>query len=182
MAAAQGVSSDAIAFAQQAASVAVTAGQFAHEVQALHTAVCFGDRSVGGRRAPATLVDGPRARVAATHAAALAADNGDALRAASVELEQMGDLLAAADAAAQAATAYTRADRRGAAQSAVARVRQLTERCEGVRTLATIAAIRPLPLTDREREIATLAAQGMSNRDIADRQSPPAFVPATPER
>ncbi|MER5627904.1 LuxR C-terminal-related transcriptional regulator [Streptosporangium sp. NPDC002544] len=170
MAAAQGVSSDAIAFARQAASVAVAAGQFAHEVQALHTAVCFGDRSVVERLAAlATRVDGPRARAAAMHAAALAADNGDALRAASVELEQMGDLLAAADAAAQAVTAYTRVGRRGAAQSAVARVHQLTERCEGVRTLATIAVIRPLPLTDREREIATLAAQGMSNRDIADR-------------
>ncbi|MFF5112012.1 LuxR C-terminal-related transcriptional regulator [Streptosporangium sp. NPDC000509] len=170
MAAAQGVSSGAIAFAHKAASVAVAAGQLAHEVQALHTALCFGDRSVVERLAVlATRVDGPRAQAAAAHAAALAADSGDALRAVSVELERMGDLLAAADAAAQAVTAYTRAGRRGAAQGAVARVRQLTERCEGVRTLATIAAIQPLPLTDREREVATLAARGMSNRDIADR-------------
>ncbi|MFE4173832.1 LuxR C-terminal-related transcriptional regulator [Streptomyces sp. NPDC056909] len=170
MAAAEGASSTAKAFAHEAASVAVATGQLAHEVLALHTALCFGDRSVAGRLAElATRVDGPRARAAAAHAAALAADDGDALRAAASQLEGMGDLLAAADAAAHAATAYARRGRRSAVHTAVAQVQRLSGRCEGARTLATRVGIQPLPLTDREREIATLAAQGMSNREIAAR-------------
>ncbi|MEV0393726.1 helix-turn-helix transcriptional regulator [Polymorphospora rubra] len=170
LAAAQGVSSEAITLAHEAASIAATTGQFAHEVLALHTAVCFGDRSVAGRLTTlADRVDGPRAPAAATHATALAADDGDGLWAASDLLERMGDPLAAADAAAQAEAAYRRVDRRGAAHRAAARVHRLTERCEGVRTLATSTTVQPLPLTGREREIGGLAARGMTNREIAHR-------------
>ncbi|OZV77137.1 hypothetical protein CA850_24295 [Micromonospora echinospora] len=170
LAAAQGVSSEAIALAREAASVASVAGQSAHEVLALHTATCLGDRSAVERLAALTRqVDGPRARAAAAQASALAADDGDALRAVSDMLERMGDLLAAADAAAQATVAYRRTRRRGAAYQAEARVRRLIESCEGIGTPATRATVHPLPLTGREREIGTLAAQGMSNREIARR-------------
>ena len=44
----------------------------------------------------------------------------------------------------------------------------LAEACEGARTPALIAAARPLPLTDREREIVTLAARGLTSRKIAE--------------
>ena len=126
--AAEGIVSTALAIARQAAEVAASQHQPAVEVFALHTAVCFGDRTVADRLTQlATQVDGPRASAAAAHATALAADDGAALHAASVRLEQMGALLLAAD-------------------------------------IAT-----PLPLTDREREIVTLAASGLSNRQIAQR-------------
>ncbi|WP_407567160.1 hypothetical protein [Polymorphospora sp. A560] len=63
LAAAQGVSSEAVALAHEAASVAAATGHSAHEVLALHTAVCFGDRSVAARlTALAARVDGPRPR------------------------------------------------------------------------------------------------------------------------
>jgi DNA-binding NarL/FixJ family response regulator len=117
----------------------------------------------------ATQVDGPRAPVAAAHAAALTADDGAALHAASVQLEQMGALLLAADATAQAAVAYTRHHRRGSAQTATTRAHQLAQACEDAHTPALATLATPLPLTGREREIATLAASGLSNRDIAQR-------------
>jgi DNA-binding NarL/FixJ family response regulator len=170
VAAAEGVVSEAVALTHEAAEVAAGHGQLAHEVLALHTAVCFGDGSVADRLADlATRVGGPRASAAAAQAAALAAGDGDALRAASFQLEQIGDLLAAVDAAAQASAAYTRRDQRTLATAASARAHRLAEACEGARTPALIAAARPLPLTTREREIATLAAHGLSNREIAER-------------
>lgn len=169
VAAAAGTTSEAIAHARSAAAGAAESQQFAVEVLAVQTAVCFGDRTVAGRLTElATHVDGPRAPAAAAHAAALAAEDGDGLRSASVQWEEMADL-AAADAAAQAATTFIRHGRTGSAQAATTRAQRLAEACEGARTPALIAATRPLPLTTREREVATLAAQGLSNRDIADR-------------
>jgi DNA-binding NarL/FixJ family response regulator len=170
VAAAEGGVSEALALARQAAEVAASQHQPAVEVLALHTAVCFGDRTVADRLTQlATQVDGPRAPAAAAHAAALAADDGAALHAASVQLEQMGALLLAADAAAQAAAAYTRQDRRGSAHAATTRAHRLAQACEDARTPALATITTPLPLTHREREIVTLAASGLSNRDIAQR-------------
>jgi DNA-binding NarL/FixJ family response regulator len=170
VAAAEGGVSQAVALARQAAEVAASQHQPAVGVLALHTAVCFGDRTVADRLAQlATQVDGPRAGAAAAHAAALAADDGAALHAASVQLEQIGALLLAADAAAQAAAVHTRHNRRGSAQTAAIRAHHLAQACEGARTPALAAIAAPLPLTHREREIVTLAAGGLSNREIAQR-------------
>ncbi|PSK63229.1 putative HTH-type transcriptional regulator [Micromonospora sp. MH33] len=170
VAAAEGAVSEAVALAQEAAEVAASRGQLAHEVLALHTAVCLGDGSVADRLADlATRVGGPRASAAAAQAAALAAHDGDALLAASAHLEQLGDLLAAADSAAQAAAAYTRHDQTSPAKAAAARAHRLAQLCDGARTPALVAAARPLPLTTREREIVTMAAHGMTNREIAAR-------------
>ncbi|MGH3855651.1 MAG: LuxR C-terminal-related transcriptional regulator [Pseudonocardiaceae bacterium] len=168
--AAEGGVSEAVALARQAAEVASSQHQPAVEVLALHTAVCFGDRTVAEQLAQlATQVDGPRAPAAAEHAAALTADDGAALHTASVHLEEMGALLLAADAAAQAAAVHTRQGRHGSAHAAATRAHRLAQACEGARTPALVAIVAPLPLTHREREIVTLAAGGLSNRQIAQR-------------
>jgi DNA-binding NarL/FixJ family response regulator len=169
VAAAEGAVSEALATARQAATMATELGHLAQEVLMLQAAVCFGDRTVAERLAElATTVDGPRVPAAAAHAAALAAGNGDALMAASQAYERMGDLVAAADAAAQAATAHSTQARRGSAASAAARAHRIAQAC-AASTPALTAAAQPLPLTEREREIVTLAADGLSNREIADR-------------
>jgi hypothetical protein len=67
LAAAEGGVSEAVALGRHAAEVAASRHQPAVELLALHTAVCFGDRTVADRLAQlATQVDGPRAPAAAT--------------------------------------------------------------------------------------------------------------------
>jgi DNA-binding NarL/FixJ family response regulator len=136
----------------------------------LQTATQFGDRTAAPRLAElAGDVQGPRAAAAATHAAALAAGDGDGLVEASCHYEEFGDRLAAADAAAQAVVIYQQAGLRGAAMNASAIVERLAAECQGGQTPALRAAAAPQPFTARQREIISLAAQGLSNKEIADR-------------
>jgi len=51
--------------------------------------------------------------------------------------------------------------------SAVAR--RLATECQGADTPALRGVTTPQPFTERQREIISLAAQGLSNREIADR-------------
>lgn len=167
--AARGAVSEAVAQAHRAAALAAERGQVAHQAYALHTAVRLGDRTVADQLTDlAARVAGPRAPAAAQHATAVAADDGEALLTASHALERIGDLTAAADAAGQAAVAFSRRGQRAATHAAAARTAQLADTCEGARTPAVVAGATPLPLTAREREIATLAARGRSNREIAE--------------
>ncbi|MDQ1701906.1 MAG: hypothetical protein QOF57_1158, partial [Frankiaceae bacterium] len=168
--AAEGAVSAAIAEARHAAVICEQSGQPAMEVVALHTAACFGDRRCAGRLAQlAAEVEGPRAGLAATHARAVADDDARALERVSHDLEAMGALVLAADAVAQATVLHRRAGHRATATAAELRTHDLASRCDGAVTPAIRAAIRPLDLTMREREIATLIAAGLSNRDIAER-------------
>jgi DNA-binding CsgD family transcriptional regulator len=170
VAAAQGAVSEAVAICLDAAETARGNGQFAPEVMCLQTATQFGERCCGPRlRELEAIVEGPRARVAAHFAEAMHAGDGAELSAVAAEFEEMGDLVAAVDAAAHAAIAYRRQDLRGSALGCSARAEALAAQCGGARTPTLRKAVERLPLTDREREIVMLIGEGLSNRDIAIR-------------
>ncbi len=168
--AAQGAIRPAIDIARQAASYARDHGQFAREVVCLQTATQFGDRQTAARLAELTkLVEGPRVVAAAAVANALVDGDGPPLEEASTQLEQMGDLFGAADAAAHAAIAHRAHDRRGAALTAATRAQRLAKECGGAVSPVLREVAQPVRLTPREREIISLVAHGYTNREIAER-------------
>lgn len=138
---------------------------------ALHTATRFGDRSHADRLAElAATLNTPLADVIAGHARGLADHDGEVLSAAADRFAELGALALAADAAAQAAGEHLHGGRRGKGLESSARAQWLAGQ-GGIHTPAITAVTQPLPVTDREREIATLVAAGLSNRQIADRLS-----------
>jgi DNA-binding CsgD family transcriptional regulator len=170
VAASQGAVSDAITILLADAERASAKGQFAAEVVCLQTATQFGDRSGSLRlRELEAIVEGPRVGAAARFAVALRDGDAAELGYVSEEFESMGDLVAAVDAAAHAALAYRGQGRRGSALGCATRAGALAEQCGGVWTPALRQASRPVPFTDREREIVTLIGEGLSNRALAER-------------
>ncbi len=168
--AAEGAVSQAVSIVREMAISEAARGRAAWEVVLLQTATQFGDATTAARLAElAERVQGPRASAAASHAAALAAGSGEGLLAASRRYEAFGDRVAAADAAAHAVIAHQRAGLRGAALSAAAVAERLADECHGALTPALRAVATPQPFTGRQREVISLAAQGLSNKAIADR-------------
>lgn len=169
VAAAQGQIERARKTAAQAAAFARRHGLLASEVACLQTSVQFCDTTVADRLAElTTLVEGPRVAIAARYAKALADDAAAELEAVAADFESMGDLLAAADAAAHASSAYRVANRRGSALSAAARAESLSRRCGGATSPALTGAKIAFPFSHRQREIALLVSKGLTNREIAE--------------
>jgi DNA-binding CsgD family transcriptional regulator len=110
----------------------------------------------------------PLADAVARHAESLAAKDGEGLLAASADYRALGDRVTAADAAAQAAVAFSHSQQRRRRLYAAAIAQGLAEECGG---LCTPALRSPTghPLTERQREIVELAVAGMSNKEIATR-------------
>jgi len=167
-AAGQGAVSVAREHARSAAALARAQESPAYEVHAWQVAAQLGDPEPARLAELAEQVDGPRVHHALAHARALASGDGDALDTAATGWAELGDLVAAADAAAQAAEAHRSAGRRGSALASAGRATTWAGLTHA-HTPALESARTPLPLTGREREIVTLAARGLSNREIAER-------------
>jgi DNA-binding CsgD family transcriptional regulator len=154
-----------------AAELAATTGYRTCEAWLLHDVARLGD--------PGSVVDrldvlageceGVMVAAYAAHATASARGRPEELVEATNRFEQIGATLLAAEAASEAAQAFQRRGDRRAAASLGGRATALVSSCEGAQTPALRTPVMVVPLTARERDIATLAAQGASSQEIADR-------------
>ncbi|WP_405150297.1 LuxR C-terminal-related transcriptional regulator [Sphaerisporangium sp. NBC_01403] len=160
----------AIQQAQRTAAEAAGRRLRAYELTALHDLVRLGAAHLAAPRLAelAGEVDGPLAMLFSRHAAACVVKDGEALDAVSAEFDSLHLPVHAAEAAVQAAVLHDEAGRPRAAKAARTRAWPLADRCQGVRTPALVRLALP-DLTERQREIASLAATGMTNRQIAER-------------
>ena len=85
------------------------------------------------------------------------------------ELRRLGLHALGSRGLAGAASAFHRSGRAASARTARAHTGALLARCEGAQTPALTAATVGEVLTRREREVALLAARGITNREIAQR-------------
>jgi DNA-binding CsgD family transcriptional regulator len=159
---------DALAAAWDAAECAARMGQPAVEARALHAVVRLGGSSEASGRLQelAEVVEGPLVRTCAAHADALTRGDGDLLDAVATEFEAMGAPALAADAAAHAAEAHPGSGQRRRAAASAARAGALARAAGGLHSPA-LQRVGTRPLTARERQVASLAAQGLSNLEIA---------------
>jgi DNA-binding CsgD family transcriptional regulator len=138
---------------------------------ALHSLARLGgpERALERTRQIAAECQGDLIQARAAHVEALVSHDAGALAAVAGTFEQMGVLLVAAEAEADAARAYRKAGRSREASAAAQRSRALVKQCEGALTPALALADEATPLTRREREVALLASQGLPSKDIAEK-------------
>jgi DNA-binding CsgD family transcriptional regulator len=139
------------------------------ELYALHDIVRLGGVATVADRLVETAarIDGRAARAFADHATAARNQDPNALDAVSDAFAAFGALLLGAEAAAEAAAVHRQHGRKGTASLSAARAARLRAGCEGASTPVLDLVAGTDGLTRREREIAQLAAQGMSSPEIA---------------
>lgn len=153
-----------------AAERARTAGAVSSEMMLLTEAVRLGGatqavaRMTALERACDGAFSGPRTRFAQ----AMAGRDADALLSAADDLEQIGALLVAAEAAAAAKDLYQRAGRARQATSAANLAGELANSCQGASTPGLMGIQMQASLSAREREVAALAAAGVPSREIGE--------------
>ncbi len=125
--------------------------------------------AAAGLAALAAESSSPFIRLQATHVGAEVAGDRARLVETAEEWESRGARLWAAEAYSSAARAARRAEEHRAAAALQVRADELAAQCEGASTPLLQFSEELAPLTRREREIAALAAQGASSKEIAER-------------
>jgi DNA-binding CsgD family transcriptional regulator len=162
--------SEAAAQFHEAAAHAATTGHRTAEAWILHDLVrTTGQDTTARLRELAEACDSPLVTARARHAAAARACNPQQLASAAADFQALGAILLAAEAAAAAAEAFTRAGDPRAAAAAHRHATALAAACQGAATPALLHTAVPDPLSSRERQIVMLAATGMPSKDIAQR-------------
>jgi DNA-binding CsgD family transcriptional regulator len=118
-------------------------------------------------REMAPTFQGPLGRVVLDHAEGLVTKDGRRLDGAAEAASDVGLVLVAAEISAQAAQVHEDAGLQSSAAASRRRAAEWQAMCEGAVTPALRANVAP-GLTKREREVADLAATGLSDQQIAD--------------
>jgi ATP/maltotriose-dependent transcriptional regulator MalT len=146
-------------------------GAYAQEAVMLHDIARLGGAATVATRLAtlASSMEGELIKVRAAHAAAAAATDVVGLRLASAQFERLDCLLMAAEATYQATAILEQELNLDAAREERVRAQELSGRAGAAPVGAAFASdgSARLPLSPREREIATLAAAGWSNQAIA---------------
>jgi DNA-binding CsgD family transcriptional regulator len=160
---------------RDAAAQAASTGHRIAESWLLHDLMRISGQDTSAQlRELADACDSALVSARARHGAAARAGDARELAGAADDFAALGAMLLAAEAAAGAAEAFNRAGNQRAATAALRRSIELAAACEGAVTpglfrAATIHAAAAVPLSTREREIAMLAAAGITSKDIAER-------------
>ncbi len=156
---------------QSGVEMAVAGENLAAEALLLHDITRLGDAAACVARLEelADRCEGPLVAAYALHAQAAVGGRPEALVEVADRFDEMGAALVAAEASTEAALAWQRRGDQRAASAQFARASRLAAPCEGARTPALETPASFVPLTPRERDIATFAAQGQSSKAIAER-------------
>ncbi|MDZ4264545.1 MAG: helix-turn-helix transcriptional regulator, partial [Mycobacterium sp.] len=160
----------AVGAVRDAVHAAEQSGQDAIVLRALHDAARLGDiQGLAVARRVNAKINCAAGQLCVSHLHALARADGTALAAVSADLEAAGMLAVAADAAAQATAAHQASGDRAGEVAARSRASRLSQRCGNPETPALEKVLNPVPLSGREREVAVMVSQGLTNKAIAER-------------
>jgi DNA-binding CsgD family transcriptional regulator len=171
IAVAEGDTAGGRAAALDDAAAHLESGRLIAAARAFHDVARLGAPELAAERLSelASATDAAVVALFAAHASALADADGSRLSSVAERFEELGCLLWAAEAYAGAAAAFEAEGRAASARSASSRAGNALARCDGAGTPALAGTTVGWSLTRRERDVALLAAQGLANREIADR-------------